>query len=62
MKFKNGIIVDDTLTVNQAIRFIKSSPCHICSCYSICTVKYKGTCSIFRKLKTALLTLREVND
>lgn len=41
-------------TVNQAIDYVRSNPCCICSCESFCGVKYKGTCRIARRLRMAL--------
>lgn len=61
-------IVDVKETVNTAIKFVQSAPCHICmygnskdnSC--LAGVKYKGTCKVFRKLKIELFKMREVSD
>jgi len=50
---------DTTQTVNQAIRFVKSNPCCICSNESFCGVKYKGTCKVWRGLKLKLLAVSE---
>lgn len=53
--------------VNTAILYVKSYPCAICglerkdhSCQM--GVKYRGTCSVFRKLKIELLKMREVKE
>lgn len=58
------ISVDTVETSDQAIRWVRSNPCCICSyensktheCYA--GVKYKGTCKVFQMLKTELLKLR----
>ena len=38
----------------QAIDYVVSNPCCICSCESFCGVKYKGTCRIGRKIRLCL--------
>ncbi len=38
----------------QAIDYVVSNPCCICSCESFCGVKYKGTCRIRRKIRLCL--------
>lgn len=48
-----------TQTVNQAIRFVKSNPCCICSRESFCEIKYKGTCKVWRELKSKLYVVSE---
>lgn len=54
-------------TVNQAIRFAQSHPCHLCSLQDpeehrcIAGVKYKGTCKVFIALKCELLKMREMS-
>ena len=58
----NKIKIDVALTTNQAIRFVKSNPCHICSCESFCNIKYKGTCPIWVNLKSALIDVQEVKE
>lgn len=50
---------DSTQIVNQAIRFVKSNPCCICSNESFCEIKYKGTCKVWRDLKSKLLVVSE---
>lgn len=54
MKESNPIQV-----ANQAIKFVKGNPCCICSCESFCDVKYKGTCNVWRELKSRLLDVKE---
>lgn len=61
MKIK-GIKFDEVETTNQAIRFIKSNPCAICSCEVFCTIKYKGTCQIWKNLKVAFVNVKEVKQ
>ena len=39
---------------NQAVRFLESYPCSICSCESFCGIKYKGCCKIARKIRLTL--------
>lgn len=41
-------------TAKQAIKYVTSNPCCICSCESFCGVKYKGTCKIRRKIMICL--------
>ena len=50
---------DPSKIVNQAIRFVKSNPCCICSQESFCTVKYKGACKVWRELKSKILVVSE---
>ena len=52
--------VDVADSTNQAIRFVKSNPCCICSCENFCPIKYKGTCKIWINLKSALVDVKEV--
>ena len=54
--------VDVADSTNQAIRYIKSNPCCICSCENFCPIKYKGTCKIWINLKSALFAVEEVNE
>lgn len=58
----NKIKIDVANATNQAIRFVKSNPCHICSCKSFCNIKYKGTCQIWKNLKAALIDVQEVKE
>lgn len=51
--------VDADYTAEQAIKYVKSNPCCICSYEPCCEIKYKGTCPIWRKLIIRLLALRE---
>lgn len=46
-------------TVNQAIDYVRSNPCCICSCESFCGVKYKGTCKIARKIRLCLWAAKD---
>lgn len=46
-------------TVNQAIDYVRSNPCCICSCESFCGVKYKGTCKIARKIRLCLYAAKD---
>ena len=50
-------VADET---NQAIRFVKSNPCCICSCENFCPIEYKGTCKIWVNPKSALVDVKEV--
>lgn len=57
-----GIPIDVNETVNQAIRYVKSNPCAVCSCESFCNIRYKGTCHILRKLRIAFYSVAEVEN
>ena len=46
----------------QAVKYVLSNPCAICSCEGICGVKYKGTCKIRRKIRFRLFKLKGVED
>jgi hypothetical protein len=58
------ITVDTVETSDQAIRYVRSNPCCICSyansrtnkCYA--GVKYRGTCKVARILRDELWKLR----
>ena len=52
-------VADET---NQAIRYVKSNPCCICSCENFCPIKYNGTCKIWVNLKSALFAVDEVKE
>lgn len=52
--------VNVTATVNQAIDYVRSNPCCICSCEGWCGVKYKGTCKIRRQLRIALYSAKKM--
>lgn len=41
-------------TAKQAIDYVVSNPCCICSCEGFCGVKYKGVCKIRRKISLCL--------
>ncbi len=49
-------------TVNQAIDYVRSNPCCICSCEGFCGVKYKGTCRIGRQLRIALYSAKKMEE
>lgn len=46
--------------VNQAIGFVKSTPCCVCSLEYDCDVKYKGTCPIYKELKARFSKIEEM--
>lgn len=50
---------NSTETANQAIKYVKSNPCCICSKESFCKVKYKGTCKVHIALKCKLMQTPE---
>lgn len=54
--------IDVVKTVNQAIGYVQSNPCCICSCEDFCNIRYKGTCKVWLKLKIQLLALREIKE
>lgn len=60
-------VTDIPETVNQAIRYVKSDPCCICS-YECkdgsCRVgvKYKGTCKVYLQLKSRLSVISEMEE
>lgn len=43
----------------QAIDYVTSNPCCICSCESFCGVKYKNTCKIRRKIRLCLWAAKD---
>ena len=43
----------------QAIDYVVSNPCCICSCESFCGVKYKNTCKIRRKIQLCLWAAKD---
>lgn len=45
---------------NQAICWVKYNPCCCCGLEHSCGVKYKGTCPVFIKLKTAFSNIKEL--
>ena len=49
-------------TAKQAVEYVCSNPCCICSCEEFCGVKYKGTCKIRRRLKIALLGAKKMEE
>lgn len=61
-------VTDAVATANQAIRYVISNPCAICSyghpISSRCEagVKYKGTCKVHGLLKGELLKMREIPE
>ena len=44
-----------TRTVNQALSYVRSNPCCICSYEGLCGIKYKGVCKVARQLRIRLL-------
>ncbi len=54
--------VDVDKVAEQAVEYVLSNPCAICSCESFCGVKYKGTCKIRRKIRLRLFKLKGVED
>ena len=42
-------------TVNQALDYVRSNPCCICSYEGFCGFKYKGVCKVARQLRIRLL-------
>ena len=63
-----GRVTDVTETVNQAIRYVKSNPCCLCSYENARThecragVKYKGTCKVYRTLKCKMHSIQEIEE
>ena len=61
-------VTDVQETVNQAIQYVKSDPCCICSygdgvtgkCHA--GVKYKGVCPVRMQLKARLFIVKEMED
>lgn len=51
-----------TSVVNQAIQLVKYNPCCCCGLENCCGVKYKGTCPVFVKLKSAFYSVKEFNE
>lgn len=43
----------------QAIDYVTSNPCCICSCETFCGVKYKNTCKIRRKIRLCLWAAKD---
>ena len=56
MKKRN---IDVAKTVNQALGYVRSNSCCICSYEGSCGIKYKGTCKVARELRLALLSAKE---
>ncbi len=59
--FKDGKVMNQIMRkinadekTKQAINYVVSNPCCICSCESFCGVKYKNTCKIRRKIRLCL--------
>ena len=59
---KKGLQENVDETVSLAIRFVKLNPCCICGGEGWCGVKYKGTCPIYRELKSRLCILKEATE
>ncbi len=49
-------------TINQAVEFVQSTPCHICSLEGFCGVKYKGTCKVARGIRLALYSAKKMKE
>lgn len=45
---------------NQAIRWLKQTPCAICREEQMCNITYKGTCPVWRDLKSAFYDVKEM--
>lgn len=43
----------------QAIDYVVSNPCCICSCESFCGIKYLNTCKIRRKIQVCLWAAKD---
>ena len=62
------ITVDTVETSDQAIRYVRSNPCSICSYENHRThecnagVKYKGTCKVVRILRNELWKLKTSDE
>lgn len=54
---KNKKEFDADYIADEAIKYVKSSPCCICRFGLCCEIKYKGTCPIWRELTYRLLYL-----
>lgn len=52
---------DINKTVNQALDYVKSNPCSICSYEGICGIKYKGVCKVARQLRIRLTIAKEAD-
>ena len=53
---------DPARIANQAVRYVKSNPCCICSWEGACGVKYKGTCQIARFIRFSLYSGQEIKE
>lgn len=51
--------INSDAKAKQAIDYVVSNPCCICSCEDFCGVKYKGTCRIRRKIRLCLWAAKE---
>lgn len=51
--------LDFDKVAEQAVKYVLSNPCAICSCEGFCGVKYKGTCKIRHKIRVRLYGLHE---
>lgn len=59
---RNKNKIDADKTVHQALCYVLDNPCCICSYESLCNIRYKGTCEVWRKIKVKLyLALRKDN-
>lgn len=59
-QLKNKEMVNNI--TNQAIRYLKSNPCCCCSVERWCDVAYKGTCPIFKELKSRFSKIEEIDE
>lgn len=51
--------INPNAKAKQAIDYVISNPCCICSCESFCGIKYKNTCKIRRKLRLCLWAAKD---
>lgn len=48
--------------VNQALDYVQSNPCCICSCEGICGIKYKGVCKVNRQLRIKFMKVERLEE
>lgn len=46
-------------TAKQAIDYVVSNPCCVCSCDGFCGIKYLNTCKIRRKIRVCLWAAKD---
>lgn len=46
-------------TAKQAIDYVISNPCCVCSCDGFCGIKYLNTCKIRRKIRVCLWAAKD---